>query len=77
MKQVPINELLAMRPVQIDIGRIARESPGMWLLMGDLLVNGQKEPIVIQDGKIVDGIHRLFAWWLLGYEGEVTVEEKQ
>lgn len=69
-----LDELLALRPECLDLERMERESPQFFALFCDLLKRGQQSPIILRNGKIYDGIHRLFALWLMDFKGEIKVE---
>ena len=45
------------------------------MLAEDIKENGIKEPILLKDGKVADGIHRVFVLWLMGYKGDVPTKE--
>jgi len=69
-------KLFRVGPAKVDWDRVASECPSLFRLAMDIKENGLKEPIIHdQDGKIVDGVHRLFALWLLNYEGEIPTKE--
>ena len=70
-----VNDLFKAGPHNIDWDRVARESLPLFLLAEDIKENGIKEPILLRDGKVVDGIHRLFALWLLGEKAEIPTKE--
>ena len=61
-----LNELFEAGPYNIDWNRVARESLPLFVLAQDIKENGIKKPILLKDGKVADGIHRVFALWLLG-----------
>jgi len=43
----------------------------------DIKNNGVQQPIILdEEGKIEDGIHRIFACWLLSWKGDIPTEEK-
>ena len=69
-----LNELFEAGPYNIDWNRVARESLPLFMLAQDIKENGIKEPILLKDGKVVDGIHRMFALWLSNYEGDIPVK---
>jgi len=70
-----INELFEAGPYNIDWNRVARESLPLFMLAEDIKENGIKEPILLKDGKVADGIHRVFVLWLMGYKGDVPIKE--
>ena len=59
-----LNELFEAGPYNIDWNRVARESLPLFMLAEDL-----------KDGKVEDGIHRVFVLWLMGYKGDVPTKE--
>jgi len=69
-----LNELFEAGPYNIDWNRVARESLPLFMLAQDIKKNGIKEPILLKDGKVADGIHRMFALWLSNYEGDIPVK---
>jgi len=69
-----LNELFEAGPYNIDWNRVARESLPLFMLAQDIKENGIKEPILLKDGKVADGIHRMFALWLSNYEGDIPVK---
>ena len=75
-QHVKVGELFSSTPASVDWDRVSRESMPLFLLATDIRKNGLKEPILLdEDGKIVDGIHRMFVLWLLGYDEDVPVKE--
>jgi ParB-like chromosome segregation protein Spo0J len=70
-----LNELFEAGPYNIDWNRVARESLPLFMLAQDIKENGIKEPILLKDGKVADGIHRVFVLWLMGYKGDVPTKE--
>jgi len=70
-----LNELFEAGPYNIDWNRVARESLPLFMLAQDIKKNGIKEPILLKDGKVADGIHRVFVLWLMGYKGDVPIKE--
>tara|TARA_R110000824_G_scaffold277193_1_gene465478 strand:- start:363 stop:590 length:228 start_codon:yes stop_codon:yes gene_type:complete len=70
-----LNELFEAGPYNIDWNRVARESLPLFMLAEDIKENGIKEPILLKDGKVADGIHRVFVLWLMGYKGDVPTKE--
>ncbi len=70
-----LNELFEAGPYNIDWNRVARESLPLHMLAQDIKENGIKEPILLKDGKVADGIHRMFALWLLGEDADITTKE--
>tara|TARA_R110002033_G_scaffold2027_4_gene14716 strand:+ start:360 stop:584 length:225 start_codon:yes stop_codon:yes gene_type:complete len=70
-----LNELFEAGPYNIDWNRVARESLPLFMLAQDIKENGIKEPILLKDGKVVDGIHRMFALWLLGEDADIPTKE--
>lgn len=69
-----LNELFEAGPYNIDWNRVARESLPLYMLAQDIKENGIKEPILLKDGKVADGIHRMFALWLSNYQGDIPVK---
>jgi len=70
-----LNELFEAGPYNIDWNRVARESLPLFMLAQDIKENGIKEPILLKDGKVEDGIHRMFALWLLGEDADIPTKE--
>ena len=70
-----LNELFEAGPYNIDWNRVARESLPLFMLAQDIKENGIKEPILLKDGKVADGIHRMFALWLLGEDVDIPTKE--
>lgn len=70
-----LNELFEAGPYNIDWNRVARESLPLFMLAQDIKENGIKEPILLKDGKVADGIHRMFALWLLGEDADIPTKE--
>jgi ParB-like chromosome segregation protein Spo0J len=70
-----LNELFEAGPYNIDWNRVARESLPLYMLAQDIKENGIKEPILLKDGKVADGIHRMFALWLLGEDADIPTKE--
>ena len=70
-----LNELFEAGPYNIDWNRVARESLPLFVLAQDIKENGIKEPILLKDGKVADGIHRMFALWLLGEDADIPTKE--
>jgi len=70
-----LKELFEAGPYNIDWNRVARESLPLLMLAQDIKKNGIKEPILLKDGKVADGIHRVFVLWLMGYKGDVPTKE--
>jgi ParB-like chromosome segregation protein Spo0J len=70
-----LNELFEAGPYNIDWNRVARESLPLFMLAQDIKENGIKEPILLKDGKVADGIHRVFALWLLGEDTDIPTKE--
>ena len=68
-------ELFDKGPHTVDWNRVAEESFPLFALAADIKKNGIKNPILLKDGKVADGIHRLFVLWLMGYEGEIPTKE--
>ena len=72
----PLSQLFAAGPAAVDWGRVAQESLPLFLLAKDIKTNGIKEPILLtKDGKVVDGIHRMFVLWLMGYAKDIPTKE--
>jgi hypothetical protein len=71
------DELFKAGPHSVDWDRVARESFPLFALAKDIKDNGIKEPILLKDGKVADGIHRIFVLWLMGYEGDIPTKEVQ
>jgi hypothetical protein len=72
-----VDELFKAGPHTVDWDRVARESFPLFALAKDIKDNGIKEPILLKDGKVADGIHRIFVLWLMGYEGDIPTKEVQ
>ena len=72
-----IQELFKAGPYSVDWNRVAQESLPLFALATDIKKNGIKEPILLKDGKIADGIHRIFVLWLMDYKGEIPTKELQ
>jgi len=70
-----LNELFEAGPYNIDWNRVARESLPLFMLAQEIKENGIKEPILLKDGKVADGIHRMFALWLLGEDADIPTKE--
>ena len=70
-----VDELFKAGPHSVDCDRVARESFALFALAKDIKENGIKEPILLKDGKVADGIHRIFVLWLMGYEGDIPTKE--
>mgnify|MGYP003146221598 FL=1 len=70
-----IQDLFNAGPHTVDWNRVAKESFSLFELAADITKNGIKEPILIKDGKIADGIHRVFVLWLMGYKGEIPTKD--
>ena len=70
-----LNELFEAGPHNIDWNRVARESLPLFMLAQEIKENGIKEPILLKDGKVADGIHRMFALWLLGENADIPTKE--
>tara|TARA_R100001463_G_scaffold15264_4_gene39867 strand:+ start:711 stop:935 length:225 start_codon:yes stop_codon:yes gene_type:complete len=70
-----LNELFEAGPYNIDWNRVARESLPLFVLAQDIKENGIKEPILLKDGKVKDGIHRMFALWLLKEDADIPTKE--
>ena len=70
-----LNELFEAGPYNIDWNRVARECLPLLVLANDIKENGIKEPILLKDGKVADGIHRMFALWLLGEDADIPTKE--
>lgn len=71
-----IIDLFKAGPYKIDWERVAEESFPLFALAKDIKENGLKEPIILREGKVEDGIHRLFVLWLMEYEGDIPTIEK-
>ena len=71
-----INELILRKPSKVDWDRVRNEAPGLFALAMDIKENGVKQPIILdEDGKIKDGIHRIFACWLLSWKNDNPISE--
>jgi hypothetical protein len=70
-----VDELFKAGPHSVYWDRVARESFPLFALAKDIKDNGIKEPILLKDGKVADGIHRIFVLWLMGYEGDIPTKE--
>ncbi|MAC53347.1 MAG: hypothetical protein CME31_12475 [Gimesia sp.] len=70
-------ELILREPANVDWDRVYNEAPGLFTLAMDIKNNGVKQPIILdKDGKIEDGIHRIFACWLLSWKDDIPTEVK-
>jgi|TARA_R100000482_G_scaffold113978_1_gene56742 ParB-like chromosome segregation protein Spo0J len=69
-----LHELFEAGAYKIDWNRVARDCLPLLILANDIRENGIKEPILLKDGKVADGIHRMFALWLSNYEGDIPVK---
>ena len=70
-------ELILREPANVDWDRVYNEAPGLFALAMDNKNNGVKQPIILdKDGKIEDGIHRIFACWLLSWKDDIPTEVK-
>ena len=73
-----LDELILREPSNVDWDRVYKESPGLFALAMDIKNNGVQQPIILdEEGKIEDGIHRIFACWLLSWDGDIPTEEKK
>ena len=73
-----LDELILREPAKIDWNRVYKESPGLFALAMDIKNNGVQQPIILdEEGKIEDGIHRIFARWLLSWNGDIPTKEKK
>ena len=71
-------ELLLREPANVDWNRVYKEAPGLFALAMDIKNNGVQQPIILdEDGKIEDGIHRIFACWVLSWNGDIPTEERR
>ena len=72
-----LDELILHEPANVDWNRVYKEAPGRFALAMDIKNNGVQQPIKLdKDGKIEDGIHRIFACWLLSWKGDIPTEVK-
>jgi len=70
-------ELILREPANVDWDRVYNEAPGLFALAMDIKNNGVKQPIILdEEGKIEDGIHRIFACWLLSWKDDIPTEVK-
>ena len=70
-------ELTVREPAKIDWNRVYTEAPGLFALAMDIKNNGVQQPIILdEEGKIKDGIHRIFACWLLSWKSDIPIEAK-
>jgi len=70
-----LGQLFSAGPASVDWERVAQESPPLFMLAKDITERGLQEPIVVtKDGKVADGIHRMFVLWLLGHQGKVPTK---
>jgi hypothetical protein len=70
-----LEELFNAGAYSIDWQRVAHECLPLFLLAQDIKKNGIKEPILIKDGKVADGVHRMFALWLLNHEADIPTKD--
>lgn len=70
-----VQDLFEAGPHLVDWNRVAQESFPLFALAKDIKKNGIKEPILLKNGKVADGIHRIFVLWLMGYEGDIPTQE--
>ena len=71
-------ELSLREPAKVDWNRVYTEAPGLLALAMDIKNNGVQQPIILdEDGKIEDGIHRIFACWLLSWKSDIPTEVKR
>ena len=76
--KMKLDELILREPANVDWDRVYKESPGLFALAMDIKNNGVQQPIILdEEGKIEDGIHRIFACWLLSWKGDIPTEEKR
>ena len=76
--KMKLDELILREPANVDWDRVYKESPGLFALAMDIKNNGVQQPIILdEEGKIEDGIHRIFACWLLSWDGDIPTEEKK
>lgn len=66
-------ELLSSGPAKVDWDRVRADAPGLHALALDIVKHGIREPIVLDgQGRIEDGVHRVIALWLLGWEKPIA-----
>jgi len=70
-----IKELFSAGPLKVDWSRVKLESPELYKLAESIRQDGLLSPILIKDGKVKDGIHRMLVLWLMGYKGDVPTQE--
>ena len=65
--------LLLSGPAKVDWDRVRADAPGLHALALDIVKHGIREPIVLDgQGRIEDGVHRVIALWLLGWEKPIA-----